>query len=132
MSDKLSRLQSYSLNRKAGNIKFVKLKEVTKKKDKIDERIAAIKRDTKITFTGRENEISQLRHIYFSQKKKLTGRKELKNKFSQSEAPLVPAVIGIKGEAGIGKSRLISEFLKSHIKNSLHGTSDSQVQNPYS
>lgn len=132
MSDKLSRLQSYSLNRKAGNIKFVKLKEVTKKKDKIDERIAAIKRDTKITFTGRENEISQLRHIYFSQKKKLTVSKELKNKFSQNEAPPVPAVIGIKGEAGIGKSRLISEFLKSHIKNSIPGVSDTHVQNPYS
>jgi len=132
MSDKLSRLQSYSLNRKAGNIKFVKLKEVTKKKDKIDERIAAIKRDTKITFTGRENEISQLRHIYFSQKKKLTAGKDLKNKISQSESPPVPAVIGIKGEAGIGKSRLISEFLKSHIKNSITGTSDTHIQNPYS
>ena len=56
MSDKLSRLQSYSLNRKAGNIKFVKLKEVTKKKDKIDERIAAIKRDSGIfIFLRRKN-----------------------------------------------------------------------------
>lgn len=132
MTDKLSRIQSYSLNRKAGNIKFVKLKEATKKKDKIDERIAAIKRDTKITFTGRENEISQLRHIYFSQKKKLTSGKGLKNKYSQNSAQPVPAVIGIKGEAGIGKSRLISEFLKSHIKNSITGASDTHVQNPYS
>lgn len=132
MSDKLSRIQSYSLNRKAGNIKFVKLKEATKKKDKIDERIAAIKRDTKITFTGRENEISQLRHIYFSQKKTLTGSKEFKNNLSQNTAPPLPAFIGIKGEAGIGKSRLISEFLKPYKKNTMTGVSENHVQNPYS
>ncbi|MEO8446401.1 MAG: AAA family ATPase, partial [bacterium] len=132
MPDKLSKLQSYSLNKTAGDVKLIKLKDTYKKRTNIDERISRIKRDQDIPLTGRANELSELRRIYFTQKKKLTALKDLKNTHTTNNSEETPVVAGIRGEAGIGKTRLVNEFLKPHSKNHITGISDNSVLSPYS
>ena len=132
MPDKLSKLQSYSLNKTAGDVKLIKLKDTYKKRANIDERISRIKRDQDIPLTGRANELSELRRIYFTQKKKLTALKDLKKTHITNNSEEPPVVAGIRGEAGIGKTRLVNEFLKPHPKNYVAGISDNSVMSPYS
>jgi len=132
MSDKLSNLKTYSFKRPLGNVKIIKLKDEEKKKDDLDIKIAKIKRDDKVVFTGRDYELSELRQAFNSQKKNLLHFKEKHTFPNPNELSAKPLIIGIKGEAGIGKSRLVSEFLEVNSKNYLKGIADISSRNPYS
>jgi tetratricopeptide (TPR) repeat protein len=132
MPDKLLNLKTYSIKRPLGNVKLIKLKVEEKKKENLDVKIASIKRNHKIKFKGRDNEISILSQAYHLQKKNLSQYNNQIISSSNNESLIEPTIIGIKGEAGIGKSRLVSEFLKSNSKTNLIGFSDKSLQNPYS
>lgn len=78
-------------------------------------------------FVGRENEISFLEEKYSK------ALSLIKNPQDFKETP----VLAIKGNAGVGKSRLVFEFLKKHLSKikyqnlSLKGYCSSVIQNPY-
>lgn len=82
------------------------------------------------SFTGRQRELDYLTSFY---RETLT---RLKKQNSGGEETFKPYIIGIKGEAGIGKSRLVREF---HVRTSsavsncrfISGGSYSSGQNPY-
>ena len=81
-------------------------------------------RDIRTRFVGREEEMALL-----SKKYELA-----RSRIGQSEASLV--MVGIKGEAGIGKSRLVHEFLQTlpeEPEDNLYyyGETDPYVRNPY-
>jgi len=132
MPDKLLNLKTYSIKHSIGNVKLIKLKDQEKRKINLDVKIASIRRNDKIKFSGREDEISILKQTYHLQKKNLSQYKNQNLSIDNNEYSEGPIIIGIKGEAGIGKSRLVSEFLKSNSKRFLSGFSDKSKQNPFS
>lgn len=81
-------------------------------------------------FAGRQRELDYLKSFY---SETLT---RIKKQNSGTEETSKPYVIGIKGEAGIGKSRLVKEFharISSALSNCrfISGGSYSSGQNPY-
>ena len=77
---------------------------------------------TRSAYIGREKELAILAEKYDQATKHLPDLGVAK-----------PVVVGIKALAGLGKSRLIDEFLHSHREHIcvLHGTTSRIVQNPY-
>ncbi|MEO8209583.1 MAG: tetratricopeptide repeat protein [bacterium] len=134
MLEKLNRIQSYSLNKSLSNIKLITLK--VKKEEQIKTaKVISIKREFSNPFIGREYELSELKQKYFTLKKRITPTKSFykqKSKNYREEIHNKPMVVGIKGEAGLGKTRLVREFLKSNGKYSVIGQAESFVQSPYS
>jgi len=79
-------------------------------------------------FVGRDFELSQLIDKY----------KEVRENLNTGNSPATllltkPLVVGLKGDAGMGKSRLVDEFLKQNSATSfhLHGTTPRLVQQAY-
>lgn len=62
------------------------------------------------SFTGRTKELDYLRVQYSK------TLQQIKNKISEEEKAFKPIITGIKGEPGIGKSRLMQEFLNRTVK----------------
>lgn len=62
------------------------------------------------SFTGRTKELDYLRMQYSK------TLQQIKNKVSEEEKAFKPIITGIKGEPGIGKSRLMQEFLNRTVK----------------
>lgn len=62
------------------------------------------------SFTGRTKELDYLRVQYSK------TLQQIKNKISDKEKAFKPIITGIKGEPGIGKSRLMQEFLNRTVK----------------
>jgi len=74
-------------------------------------------------YVGRDKELKLLEEEY----------KKLKLKIKEKVLNNKPSVIGIKAGAGLGKSRLIYEFLKKReTEQKLFGNVESILQNPYS
>ena len=67
-----------------------------------------IKEYENLPFVGRNNELLLLKKTYQSL---------LQNSFKEKGIS-IPKVILIKGEAGIGKTRLINEFIRYEVSNS--------------
>lgn len=84
-------------------------------------------RESRSPFIGRRNELNTLLSVYTNLQQQL----EVKSKTVKS------ALIGIKGDAGMGKSRLIQEFLRA--QKSIEqvpvswgmGNASASIQNPY-
>ncbi len=78
----------------------------------------------KSSYVGRDKELKTLKTAYEQILFRLTQQQDSRAK---------PTAILIRGEAGMGKTRLIHEFLKSnHLKeNILYGTVQSTAQTPY-
>lgn len=83
--------------------------------------------ETRSEFIGRRIELNILFSVYQHQEEQL----EIKSKNLKS------VLIGIKGDAGMGKSRLIQEFLMAEHNNDLRskfyvvGNASASIQNPY-
>jgi len=74
-------------------------------------------------YVGRDKEMNILRSTFGIVDKRIRDSK----KQTEKEKPIV---VGIKGIAGIGKSRLLYEFLQDKNNFVLHGTTPSISQNP--
>jgi len=79
-------------------------------------------------YIGREKELAVLHETYDRVKKHLADGKDLSRLEAQK-----PLVVDIKGQAGLGKSRLMYEFLRDKGEHVwvLHGTTPRFTQNPY-
>lgn len=131
MLEELNKLKSYTMNKPLGSVKLVKLKDKIEDKSSLQ---TLIKRDFSNPFIGREFELSELRRGYFKLKKQIqnSGKNDDKKMSPENGKQNRAYVIGIKGEAGIGKTRLVREFLKQNAKHYLTGNSENFVQSPYS
>lgn len=128
MLEELNKIQSYSRKKTTGNFKLRYLKQV--KPDSRKES-GIIKRDFSSPFISREYELSELKQKYFEVRKGISKKRSNEANLKSSEVNKKPVVIGIKGDAGIGKTRLVKEFLKATGKYSFTGYSESLLQSPY-
>jgi tetratricopeptide (TPR) repeat protein/class 3 adenylate cyclase len=82
-------------------------------------------------FVGRESEMARLQQKY----ERVVARLQTPSISSASSTTSTekPVVVGLKGEAGMGKSRLVDEFLKQVEASSsyLHGTTPRLAQQAY-